>query len=149
MAEVHPLARDAIEDRVDGLDAGADDYVVKPFALEELLARLRALLRRGDGRGGGALSYADLALDPDTREVRRGDREVELTKTEFALLEHLLRHPRADVAGFCLWWWRPWHSPESVSGRAHAFVRRFGLSRIAFREMALEGKIPGVRKASW
>jgi two-component system, OmpR family, response regulator MprA len=87
-------ARDAVEDRVDGLDAGADDYVVKPFALEELLARLRALLRRSDGRGGGELSYADLTLDPDTREVRRGDREVELTKTEFALLEHLLRHPR-------------------------------------------------------
>jgi two-component system response regulator MprA len=87
-------ARDAVEDRVDGLDAGADDYVVKPFALEELLARLRALLRRSDGRGDGALSYADLTLDPDTREVRRGQREVELTKTEFALLEHLLRHPR-------------------------------------------------------
>jgi two-component system response regulator MprA len=87
-------ARDAVQDRVDGLDAGADDYVVKPFALEELLARLRALLRRGDGGGEGALSYADLTLDPSTREVRRGDRDVELTKTEFALLELLLRHPR-------------------------------------------------------
>jgi two-component system response regulator MprA len=86
-------ARDAVQDRVDGLDAGADDYVVKPFALEELLARLRALLRRGNG-ADGALSYGDLSLDPATREVRRGDREVELTKTEFALLEHLLRHPR-------------------------------------------------------
>jgi two-component system, OmpR family, response regulator MprA len=87
-------ARDAVSDRVDGLDAGADDYVVKPFALEELLARLRALLRRGDGTGNGALAYADLSLDPATREVRRGEREVELTKTEFALLEHLMRHPR-------------------------------------------------------
>jgi len=87
-------ARDAVQDRVDGLDAGADDYVVKPFALEELLARLRALLRRSDGKDGDALSYADLTLDPSTREVRRGEREVELTKTEFALLEHLLRHPR-------------------------------------------------------
>jgi two-component system response regulator MprA len=86
-------ARDAVSDRVDGLDAGADDYVVKPFALEELLARLRALLRRNGG-GEGALTYADLSLDPDTREVRRGEREVELTKTEFALLEHLMRHPR-------------------------------------------------------
>ncbi|HET8975285.1 MAG TPA: response regulator transcription factor [Solirubrobacterales bacterium] len=86
-------ARDAVSDRVDGLDAGADDYVVKPFALEELLARLRALLRR-DGGGEGTLTYADLSLDPDTREVRRGEREVELTKTEFALLEHLMRHPR-------------------------------------------------------
>jgi two-component system response regulator MprA len=88
-------ARDAVADRVDGLDAGADDYVVKPFALEELLARLRALLRRGDGKGADEqLAYADLTLDPATREVRRGDREVELTKTEFALLEELMRHPR-------------------------------------------------------
>jgi two-component system, OmpR family, response regulator MprA len=87
-------ARDAVSDRVDGLDAGADDYVVKPFALEELLARLRALLRRSDARGGEALKHADLSLDPATREVRRGDREIELTKTEFALLEQLLRHPR-------------------------------------------------------
>jgi two-component system response regulator MprA len=88
-------ARDAVADRVDGLDAGADDYVVKPFALEELLARLRALLRRGDGKGADdQLAYADLTLDPATREVRRGDREVELTKTEFALLEELMRHPR-------------------------------------------------------
>jgi two-component system, OmpR family, response regulator MprA len=87
-------ARDAIADRVDGLDAGADDYVVKPFALEELLARLRALLRRAEAGGNGELSYADLTLDPGTREVRRGERELELTKTEFALLEHLMRHPK-------------------------------------------------------
>jgi two-component system response regulator MprA len=88
-------ARDAVQDRVDGLDAGADDYVVKPFALDELLARLRALLRRTNGSGAdGQLSYADLTLDPATREVRRGDRPIELTKTEFALLEHLMRHPR-------------------------------------------------------
>jgi two-component system, OmpR family, response regulator MprA len=87
-------ARDAVQDRVDGLDAGADDYVVKPFALEELLARLRALLRRTNGDGAEALSYADLTLNPATREVRRGERQVELTKTEFALLEYLMLHPR-------------------------------------------------------
>ena len=88
-------ARDAVTDRVDGLDAGADDYVVKPFALEELLARLRALLRRGDGNGAGeTLDYGGLTLNPATREVHRGERQVELTKTEFALLEQLLRHPR-------------------------------------------------------
>jgi two-component system response regulator MprA len=87
-------ARDAVQDRVDGLDAGADDYVVKPFALEELLARLRALLRRTNGGAEGSLSYADLTLDPATREVRRGERPVDLTKTEFALLEQLIRHPR-------------------------------------------------------
>ncbi len=87
-------ARDAVQDRVDGLDAGADDYVVKPFALEELLARLRALLRRTNGDGTEELSYADMTLDPATREVKRGERSIELTKTEFSLLEHLLRHPR-------------------------------------------------------
>ena len=86
-------ARDAVQDRVDGLDAGADDYVVKPFALQELLARLRALLRRTSG-DGERLSYVDLTLDRATREVYRGERPVQLTKTEFALLEHLMRHPR-------------------------------------------------------
>ena len=74
-------ARDAVQDRVDGLDAGADDYVVKPFALEELLARLRALLRRSNGGPSEEISYADLSLDPSTREVKRGDRSIELTKT--------------------------------------------------------------------
>ncbi len=88
-------ARDAVSDRVDGLDAGADDYVVKPFALPELLARMRALLRRDGLTGnGGPLTYDDLTLDPSTREVHRGERAFELTKTEFALLEHLMRHPR-------------------------------------------------------
>jgi two-component system, OmpR family, response regulator MprA len=89
-------ARDAIDDRVNGLDVGADDYLVKPFALRELQARLRALLRRsGDGTGDGeVLRYADLVLDPGAHEVRRGDRLVELSKTEFLLLELFMRHPR-------------------------------------------------------
>ncbi len=86
-------ARDAVADRVAGLDAGADDYLVKPFALEELLARVRALLRRANG-GDGPLSFSDLALDPGAREVRRGGREIELTRTEFNLLELFLRNPR-------------------------------------------------------
>jgi two-component system response regulator MprA len=88
-------ARDAIDDRVTGLDAGADDYLVKPFALRELQARLRALLRRSsDGADGEVLTYADLTLDPVAHEVTRGDRVVELSKTEFLLLELFLKHPR-------------------------------------------------------
>ncbi len=87
-------ARDAINDRVQGLDAGADDYLVKPFALAELLARLRALLRRRPEDSGEMLRFADLSLDPITREARRGDRLFTLTRIEFDLLELLLRHPR-------------------------------------------------------
>jgi two-component system response regulator MprA len=87
-------ARDAIEDRVGGLDAGADDYVVKPFALAELLARLRALLRRRPEDPGETLTFMDLSLDPVTREARRGDRTFTVTRIEFDLLELLLRHPR-------------------------------------------------------
>ena len=87
-------ARDAIDDRVEGLDAGADDYLVKPFALRELQARLRALLRRTEEPGGPALTYGGLVLDPGTREVRRGDRPIELSRTEFSLLQLFLEHPR-------------------------------------------------------
>jgi two-component system, OmpR family, response regulator MprA len=87
-------ARDAVSDRVAGLDAGADDYVVKPFALEELLARLRALLRRLAPQGGDVLRFADVSLDPSTREVERGGDPIELTRTEFALLELFLLNPR-------------------------------------------------------
>jgi two-component system response regulator MprA len=87
-------ARDAVDDRVEGLDAGADDYLVKPFALRELKARLRALLRRTDAPGDGLLRFADLELDPAAREVRRGGRGVELSRTEFNLLELFLERPR-------------------------------------------------------
>ena len=86
-------ARDAIDDRVDGLDAGADDYLVKPFALRELNARLRALLRRVDP-GGPTLAFGDLVLDTSAHEVRRRNRKIELSRTEFALLELFLEHPR-------------------------------------------------------
>ncbi|MDA8069836.1 MAG: response regulator transcription factor [Actinomycetota bacterium] len=89
-------ARDAIDDRVLGLDVGADDYLVKPFALRELQARLRALLRRTgeDGEGAETLRFSDLVLDPVAHQVYRGERLVELSKTEFLLLELFMKHPR-------------------------------------------------------
>jgi DNA-binding response OmpR family regulator len=85
-------ARDAVQDRVEGLDAGADDYVVKPFAFTELLARVRALVRRGRGDQLLRLSVADLVLDVATRRVSRGDAEIDLTPREYELLEYLVRH---------------------------------------------------------
>jgi two-component system OmpR family response regulator len=86
-------ARDDVRDRVQGLDAGADDYLVKPFSFSELLARLRALIRRGARERPAVLSVSDLALDPATRRVNRGGTEIALTAREFALLEMFLRHP--------------------------------------------------------
>lgn len=86
-------ARDAITDRVDGLDAGADDYVVKPFDLAELAARIRAVTRRKGGRAQAIIEHNDVALDPATREVRRGGERVVLSPREFALLQALLEHP--------------------------------------------------------
>jgi two-component system, OmpR family, response regulator MprA len=87
-------ARDAIDDRVAGLDAGADDYLVKPFALKELKARLRALLRRAGAGGDGTLRFGDLVLDPVAYEVWRGERRLDLSRTEFNLLALFLEHPR-------------------------------------------------------
>lgn len=99
-------ARDAVDDRVDGLDAGADDYMVKPFALDELLARLRALTRRSrpepeQDEAPEQLSFADLTLDPGTREITRGNRRISLTRTEFALLAVFLQNPEKVLER---WW---------------------------------------------
>jgi DNA-binding response OmpR family regulator len=91
-------ARAETEDRVGGLDSGADDYLVKPFERQELLARIRALLRRRPPRGAASLSVGDLTLNPDTREVKRGERELELTNREFELLEYLMRNERLVVS---------------------------------------------------
>jgi len=91
-------ARDALESRVEGLDIGADDYLVKPFERQELLARMRALLRRRPPRGMAPLRVGDLTLNPDTHEVMRGDRPVELTQREFELLEYLMRNERLVIS---------------------------------------------------
>jgi two-component system response regulator MprA len=91
-------ARDSVEARVEGLDSGADDYLVKPFDLQELLARLRALLRRRPPRGSASLIVGDLRLNPATREVYRGDRTLDLTAREFELLEFMMRNERLVVS---------------------------------------------------
>jgi two-component system response regulator MprA len=109
-------ARDAVLDRVAGLEAGADDYLVKPFANEELVARVRALLRRA-GVGGERLAFADLELDLLTRDAKRGSREIELSATEFELLEFFLRHPR-QVLTRSLIYERVWGYDVSLSSNS-------------------------------
>ena len=91
-------AREALESRVEGLDVGADDYLVKPFERQELLARMRALLRRRPPRGMAPLRVGDLMLNPDTHEVSRGERKIELTQREFELLEYLMRNERLVIS---------------------------------------------------
>src|SRR3954449_12375662 len=111
-------ARDALDSRVEGLDSGADDYLVKPFERDELLARLRALLRRRPPRGSAYLVVGDLRLNPDTREVLRGNRDLELTAREFELLEHLMRNERIVVSRQALldevWGYHPFAETNTV-----------------------------------
>jgi two-component system response regulator MprA len=119
-------ARDAVDDRVAGLDAGADDYLVKPFALRELQARLRALLRRIDGPTD-ELRFGDLRLEPSTRDVWRGDRRMELSRTEYALLELFLRHPRQVLERSTVFeqvWGYDFGATSNVLGVYMGYLRR-------------------------
>jgi two-component system, OmpR family, response regulator MprA len=110
-------ARYAVPDRVAGLEAGADDYLVKPFANEELVARLRALLRRSEGGDGETLSYGDVHLDLLTRDARRGSREIQFSRIEFDLLEFFLRHPH-QVLGRSVIYERVWGYDASLSSNS-------------------------------
>jgi two-component system response regulator MprA len=119
-------ARDAVDDRVAGLDAGADDYLVKPFALRELQARLRALLRRVDGPSD-ELRFGDLRLEPATRDVWRGERRLELSRTEYALLELFLRHPRQVLERSVVFeqvWGYDFGATSNVLGVYMGYLRR-------------------------
>src|ERR671938_1396835 len=111
-------ARDALDARVEGLDSGADDYLVKPFERDELLARIRALLRRRPPRGSAFLVVGDLRLNPDSHEVYRGDRALELTGSEFELLEYLMRNARIVVSRQALldevWGYHPFAETNTV-----------------------------------
>ena len=119
-------ARDAIDDRVEGLDAGADDYLVKPFALRELYARLRALMRRVEAPGDN-LAFADLRLDHQTHDVWRGDRRLELSRTEFSLLELFLRNPRQVLTRGVIFervWGYDFGATSNVLGVYMSYLRR-------------------------
>ena len=117
-------ARDAVEDRVKGLDAGADDYLVKPFAFNELLARVRALLRREGLSKSPRLQVGDLIMDTLTREVWRGQRRIELTNKEYVILEHFMRHPNMVITRTMLGDHAWDYEFDSISNLIDVYIRR-------------------------
>jgi two-component system response regulator MprA len=139
-------ARDAVEDRIDGLDAGADDYLVKPFDIGELKARLRALLRRvnDDDGGAGALAFQELRLDPARHGLVVGDRFAELTRTEYQLLELLLRNPRRVLAHDVIYdrVWGYDFGPASNALRVYVGYLRRKLEQVGARPLI--GTVHGV-----
>src|SRR3954467_3480080 len=140
-------ARDAVDARVEGLDAGADDYLVKPFERQELLARLRALLRRRPPRGSAALVVGDLSLNPDTHEVHRGERPIDLTQREFELLEYLMRNERLVISRQRLldevWGYDPFSQTNTIE----VFVSNLRRKLEAGGEPRLVHTIPGAGDA--
>ncbi|MGQ9546244.1 MAG: two-component system response regulator RppA [Dehalococcoidia bacterium] len=117
-------ARDAVEDRVRGLDTGADDYLVKPFAFSELLARVRALLRREGMSKSPELQVGDLTLNTLTRQVRRGSRPIELTNKEYVILEYFMRHPNVVVTRTMLEEHAWDYDLDSMSNLVDVYIRR-------------------------
>ncbi|MBI9093163.1 MAG: response regulator transcription factor [Desulfobacterium sp.] len=117
-------AKDEVEDRVKGLDSGADDYVVKPFAFSELLARVRAMLRRGGGSGTSKVEVGDLVLDPSTREVWWKKKAIDFTTKEYAVLEYLMRNPNAVVTRKMIEEHAWNYDFDSISNLVDVYIRR-------------------------
>jgi len=117
-------AKDAVEDRVKGLDTGADDYLVKPFAFSELLARVRALLRREGTSKSPELCVGDLVLNTLTRQVNRGQRPIELTTKEYVILEYLMRHPKVVVTRTMIEEHAWDYDFDSLSNLVDVYIRR-------------------------
>jgi DNA-binding response OmpR family regulator len=139
-------AKDTVEDRVKGLDAGADDYLVKPFAFNELLARVRALLRRTGSSKSSKLQVGDLVMDNLTREVWRGQRSIELTSKEYTILEYFMRHPNVVITRTMLEEHAWDYEFDSMSNIIDVYIRRI---RSKIDEVGQGSLIQTVRRAGY